>query len=167
MLALLVLATATLSACAPEPEPEPTPTAAFASEEEAFAAAEETYRVYTDALNAQYAGLESSDPQELLTGLALESDIETAELLRKNNVRLEGEAAVASFRGLNVNLKSVPQTITAVACLDATNTRVVDSSGQDVTPTSRADVTGLALKFVTDENGLLISESNVAEGSPC
>src|SRR5690606_38234156 len=43
---------ALLVGCSPEPDPTPTPTAAFASEEEAFAAAEETYRAYIDAFNA-------------------------------------------------------------------------------------------------------------------
>ncbi len=47
----LVLAAVTLSACAPTPTPSPTPTAAFASEEEAFAAAEEVYRAYIAASN--------------------------------------------------------------------------------------------------------------------
>lgn len=167
MLAFLALATVTLSACTPTPEPEPTQTAAFASEEEAFAAAEEVYRAYMDALNAQYAGTTSQDPQEFLIGLALESDIETAELLRENDMHLEGEAAVASFRGLSVNLKSVPQEVTALVCLNATNSRVVDSSGRDVTPMSRADVTGLTVIFVAVGEGLLISESNLAEESPC
>lgn len=45
-----------LTACTPEPEPTPTPP--FATEAEAFAAAEATYRAYVDALNA----VDLSDP---------------------------------------------------------------------------------------------------------
>ncbi len=50
LLIALAIAT-TVSACTPEPAPTPTPTG-FASEDEAFRAAEETYRAYVDALNA-------------------------------------------------------------------------------------------------------------------
>ncbi len=53
----LVLAAAVTTGCAPTPEPtEPTPL--FTSEDEAFAAAEETYRAYVDALNQ----VDLSDP---------------------------------------------------------------------------------------------------------
>ena len=41
-----------LVGCAPSSEPTPTPTG-FASEAEAFEAAEATYRAYVDATNAQ------------------------------------------------------------------------------------------------------------------
>lgn len=51
MLAVLALGVSALSACAPAPEPTPTPSPAFASEEEAFAAAEATFAEYVDALN--------------------------------------------------------------------------------------------------------------------
>ena len=44
--------------CQPEPEPSPTGPV-FATEEEAFAAAEETYRAYVDALNQ----VDLSDPE--------------------------------------------------------------------------------------------------------
>ncbi len=44
--------------CQPDPAPSPTGPA-FATEEEAFAAAEETYRAYVDALNQ----VDLSDPE--------------------------------------------------------------------------------------------------------
>ncbi|HOQ22628.1 MAG TPA: hypothetical protein PLN62_09415, partial [Microbacterium sp.] len=52
-----LLALALVTGCAPEPAPTPTPTG-FASDDEAFAAAEATYRAYVDALNA----VDLSDP---------------------------------------------------------------------------------------------------------
>lgn len=55
--ATLALALALTTACAPDPAPTPSPTG-FASQEEAFAAAEATYRAYVDALNA----VDLSDP---------------------------------------------------------------------------------------------------------
>ncbi len=58
--AVVVALAVTLGATACQPEPTPTPTGpAFASEDEAFAAAEETYRAYVDALNQ----VDLSDPE--------------------------------------------------------------------------------------------------------
>ena len=47
-----------MAACQPEPQPTPGGPV-FATEEEAFAAAEETYRAYVDALNQ----VDLSDPE--------------------------------------------------------------------------------------------------------
>ena len=54
---VLALVTGMATGCFAQPEPEETPP--FASEEEAFAAAEETYRAYVDALNQ----VDLSDPE--------------------------------------------------------------------------------------------------------
>ena len=54
----LALAVCVMTGCQPEPEPSPS-APAFATEEEAFAAAEETYREYVDALNQ----VDLSDPE--------------------------------------------------------------------------------------------------------
>ena len=54
---VLALALGLTTACQPEPSPSPS-APAFANEEEAFAAAEETYRAYVDALNQ----VDLSDP---------------------------------------------------------------------------------------------------------
>jgi hypothetical protein len=61
--ATLALALALTTACAPDPAPTPSPTG-FASQEEAFAAAEATYRAYVDALNA----VDLSDPATFEAG---------------------------------------------------------------------------------------------------
>ena len=54
----LALALGMTTACQPEPAPSPS-APVFANEEEAFAAAEETYRAYVDALNQ----VDLSDPE--------------------------------------------------------------------------------------------------------
>ncbi|MCB8044373.1 hypothetical protein JM654_09380 [Microbacterium oxydans] len=54
----MVLGVMVLAGCTPSPAPTPTPTAVFASEEEAFAAAEETFTEYVLALNE----IDTSDP---------------------------------------------------------------------------------------------------------
>ena len=56
---VLALVTGVATGCFAQPDPEPESTPLFASEDEAFAAAEETYRQYVDALNQ----VDLSDPE--------------------------------------------------------------------------------------------------------
>ncbi|QTV80967.1 hypothetical protein [Microbacterium sp. NIBRBAC000506063] len=79
------------------PEPEPTPTPLFSSEEEAFAAAEEVYRAYIDAMNDSRAGEEDINPNIFLTGVALELDREARATAESMGVRLVGERVVDSI----------------------------------------------------------------------
>lgn len=168
MLVLLAFAATTLpalSACTPTPEP--TPTAAFASEEEAFAAAEEVYREYNDAVNAQREDEGNGNPQKYLTALALESDIDATRILEDNGVHIEGQGKVASFSGLDSNLSATPATMSAHVCLDVGATRVIDEQGNDRTPLTRADLVALDVKFVMTEQTLLISASAESETNAC
>ncbi|CAH0167801.1 hypothetical protein SRABI121_01673 [Microbacterium sp. Bi121] len=160
MLALLAVAGATLSACTPAPAPSPTPTAAFASEEEAFAAAEETYRAYNDASNG------GDDTADFLTGAALDSDIETKRYLKENNLTLSGQSEIVSFSGTSADLDRLSR-IQARVCLDVSDSRVIDKNGNDVTPSNREDrwVLNVALTGTPDE--ILITNSTVAEGKSC
>ena len=164
---MVALAASSLVACAPEADPTPTPTAAFASKEEAFAAAEEVYRAYNDAANARIAGEAAPDPQDFLTGLALEADIATLELFRENQVHLEGEGKIAEFRGDRAEINRADATVSAVVCLDASETLVVDSDGNNVTPTDRPEVSTLAVTFSGTRDRLLIAQSELAETQQC
>lgn len=167
MLALLALAGATLSACAPTPEPTPTPTAAFASEEEAFAAAEETYRAYNDAGNARRNGDQDPNPQDFLTGTALNGDIDALNQLRTAGRHLIGEVAVASVKPVAADIGDGETQVDIIVCLDVTDTHVVDDDGTDVTPTSRDLLIAQAVSLIEVEQSLLISLEDSAEGEPC
>lgn len=151
MLALLMLAAGTLCACAPAPTPTPTPTAAFGSEDEAFAAAEEVYRAYNDAVNAQRNDESATDPQIYLTGLALESDVNANRVLNQNGIHIDGDGEVTSFNGGTANLGARPGRVTASICLDVSGTRVIDSEGLDVTPPDRLAVVALEVEFVMSD----------------
>jgi len=119
----MAVAGTALSACSPTAAPSPTPTAAFASEEEAFAAAEETYRAYNDA------GNQGDDASEFLTGEALDSHISTQNYLRENELSLDGASEIVSFEGTNALLDPIAK-IDVQVCLDVTGSRVIDASGQ-------------------------------------
>jgi len=165
-LALAVVAAA-LSGCAPAPEPTPTPTPAFASEEEAFAAAEEVYREYNEAVTARIAGASTPDPQDYLIGSALEADIDTLNLFNSRKIHLEGTSVVASFSGESADLSTAATTVVAAVCLDATRTRVVTDEGADVTPKDRPETSLLRVTFVSVDGRYQISNSELPEDPTC
>ncbi|MBW8762902.1 MAG: hypothetical protein JF592_09995 [Microbacterium sp.] len=157
-----LLMVAVLSGCTPEPEPTPTPTAAFASEEEAFAAAEEVYREYNSA-----ADRSDADTERFLTGPALDEYLEGAEYLDANGLTLGGETVVVSFTGDSVDAAGKVGRVTATACIDLSKSTVINSSGVNVTPPDRAPAWRFTLTFVGDQSGLLIEKSLGEEDPTC
>lgn len=151
-----------LAACAPEPAPTPTPTG-FASEEEAFAAAEATYRAYVEAGNQKRRTNDvSPQPTEFLTGEALTAEMKSRQHLADEGVALIGDIRISAIRRMEATSTSA----TIGACLDVSATQVVDSTGADVTPTTRDDYLGLTITAVWSADGALIS-STVASDEEC
>ncbi|MFJ4253858.1 hypothetical protein [Microbacterium sp. NPDC090003] len=159
-LALAVVAAA-LSGCALVPEPSPTPTAVFASEEEAFAAAEEVYRSYNEA------GNQGRDVTTFLVGRALEGELDTIRYLNQNKLTLDGPSEITSFKGTKVSGDDATQTIHSSLCLDVSATRVLDVDGADVTPSDRAEKMKLEVTFSFVDDELLISDSVTSEDQSC
>lgn len=166
-LGLLAVAAAMLTGCSPEPEPTLTPTAAFASEEEAFAAAEETYRAYNEAGNQRRQGQESPNPQEFLTGIALEGDIDSLTALQEQGLSTIGETDVSSFSGLEATFASGEVEISALVCLDVSNVRLLNGQGEDITPADRGDVVAQEVTLVGPATSLRISYESSAEVTRC
>lgn len=163
--AILALAVAcALGGCAPAPEPSPTPTPAFASEEEAFAAAEEVYRAYNDAVNAERRGDEKADPRDFLIGLALEGDTDARRVLASEGVTISGDGEVAEFTPLQAEFESGTVSIQVMVCLDVSGTAVLDENGVDVTPPDRQSRVPLRVTLEDSDHQLMVSEST-AEGS--
>lgn len=165
-LALAVVAAA-LSGCAPAPEPSPTPTAMFASEEEAFAAAEEVYRAYNEAGNARIAGESSPDPQDFLVGEALEADLDGVRFLQEEGLLLAGVSTLSSFTGVDVAGLNGDPTVQAHVCLDGRELRVVDANGSDVTPSDRDEVVAQLVTFVRVDDQLKITTESDASAKEC
>lgn len=163
----LTAALGCLSACAPTPVPTATPTAAFASEEEAFAAAEEVYRAYNDALNESRTMTAGADPQRFLTGLALESDLEASRYFDEHGLEVAGEGVISRFDGIHATLSISESEVTARVCLDVSNTQVFDADGNDVTPANRPTRLPLEVMFVRTAATLLISNESLIEGEAC
>lgn len=163
--ALLMIAG--LSGCTPEPEPTPTPTAAFASEEEAFAAAEEVYRAYIDASNH----VNVSDPEtfeplfDLASGDFEAADRKSLSELHAENYTLRGSVSMAHFDGVS---SAYPyDVITATICVDVSKSDVVDSSGNSVVPTTRPDMNPLRVTFRQSDDSLLIDRADREEAAKC
>jgi hypothetical protein len=153
------------SGCQPEPAPSPS-AAAFATEAEAFAAAEETYRAYVDALNQRRSDpLSSQDPQVFLTGPALEVDIDTQQQLDQSGLTLVGSSEIASVN--HVSAATDTGAVILEVCLDSTDTRVLDSAGQDVTPMDREAISLIAVDFSLVGGVLLIEESMTRQVGEC
>lgn len=165
--AVVTVAMSALVGCSPDPQPSPTPTAAFASEEEAFAAAEEVYRAYNDALNAAHAGDSTARPDQYLTGLALKSDLDAERFAENRNLSIVGEGKVVRFSGESAEISASDAAIEARVCLDVSDTHVVNGSGLDVTPADRPIRLPLAVSFTGSADLIQISNSTLIEGEKC
>lgn len=153
-----------LSACTPEADPTPTPTktAAFATDEEAFAAAEETYRAFIRE-NSRVDGNEDA----LLGGIALEEHLKAEEQLKDAGVRGMGEARVKSFVVVPSSLSTDRTSLTAEACVDISDVRVVDDSGEDVTPNGRPNIIATRVEMELSGGRFLIFKDLDRENEEC
>jgi len=159
---VLVVA-ATLTACSPTP----TPTPVFASEDEAFAAAEATYRTFTARLNQ----LDTADPAtfvplfELSSGEFERADRRAYATMHANGVVVTGDTKVLSFVGTRSS--AMFAVVEATVCLDVSAVAVVDAAGVSQVDPDRPDVYALNITFVAERKRLLIDSAEVNEATKC
>lgn len=166
MLALLALAATALSACTPTPEPTPTPSAAFASEEEAFAAAEEVYRAYMDAFNQ----VDLRDPStfepvfQYSTGDYLSSEKESLSQLHAEGHLRDGAIKIVTFEG---TVYDGGDHVEAITCNDVSATTFTDEDGTNLVPKDRPDRYALLLTLVVADSALRIESATPTEDPGC
>ncbi|MFB8147318.1 hypothetical protein ACFC1W_11310 [Microbacterium sp. NPDC056003] len=162
---------AILAGCAPASEQAPTSTGAFADEAEAFAAAEETYRAYVDALNA----VDLSDPATFedvyawTTGELNTQERQQLSQMHADGWVVDGSTVITNFVGDELNADELP-TVVATVCSNVEGVTVVDAEGNSVVGSDRPEVYTLTVNFDSDSTsptGLLISSSNAIESSTC
>jgi hypothetical protein len=159
-IAVAALVGAALTGCAGSPEPHESTTTPM-SDEEAFAAAEETYRAYVDAVNARRVDEHSTPPpQDFLIGEALEADLETSRQLEQQGLRILGETEVTV-----TNFRRIGSGVELLACLDVSETRVINEAGEDVTPTDRAGSQAVTVTVDQVNDFFAIAQSFTAEAS--
>ncbi|MGW9628220.1 hypothetical protein [Microbacterium sp. NPDC055521] len=158
-----------LSACTPEakPTPKPTKTAAFATDEEAYAAAEETYRAFIEAQNSvDLANDNSFEAIYDLTADAAYSAIrESLTQLQAAGVTMTGSSVITGVRPLEANLASGG--VTMHVCVDVSATDLLDASGVSIVPASRADIQSLVVDFGVQESGELKITRTTGDEAPC
>jgi hypothetical protein len=141
------------SGCAPsgpQPTPRPSPSATplFESDEEALAAAEEAYAAYL-RVSDQITSEGGVNPERVdpLIGDDIRPGVhESFAKYRDRNIRTTGATSLnfVSLQSVQVDRHTV---IDAYICIDVSEVRVVDSSGADITPESRASLVPLVVTF--------------------
>jgi hypothetical protein len=142
---VLALAAGAVTGCgSPTPSPTPSATPAFATEEEAFAAAEATYRAYVEALNA----VDLSDPATFepvyawTTGDANAGARESFSQMHADGWTVGGQSTVALFQ-----LHDYAEDIVADVCLDVSLVTVVDASTTSMVDPERSNVQAMRVRF--------------------
>jgi hypothetical protein len=165
-----LLSAAALTGCTPGASPAPTPTstptstAIFASEDEALAAATDVYQEYL-AVSDQVSSDGGTDPERLRPFLADAywlTEEASIEQLRAAGVHTDGNSSFDSAE--LVEISDDMNVVTVRLCADVSNIRIVDSSGEDITPSDRTDRIPLEVEFavdMADTRSLLIARSDV------
>lgn len=165
--AVTALTLGTLTGCASEPEPTPSATPAFASEAEAFAAAEEVYRAYNEALNRVDQDPRAEDPLRYLAGEALEVAISDIDTLASAGLDVVGAATLTVFDGEMADIEGQGATIVAFVCLDVSGVTLIDAAGTNVTPPERGNIVATRVTFSGGAEQLLITKESSAEAESC
>ena len=165
--AVAAAAIAFLVGCSPTPSPTPTPTAIFASQDEAFAAAEQTYQDYNDALN----NVDLTNPKTFdtvfsyTTGEFEATDRENLSAMHAKHLEITGANRVVGFLGLRVDEKD--ERVEARVCVDVSEVNIVDRSGASYVDPDRADVYVIDVTFVVEHDELVIQTASNSGASSC
>lgn len=166
-LGVLTLTVGMLAACAPTPEPTPTPTALFSSDEEAYAAAEETYRAYTDATNLT----DFADPETFeavfswLAGPAESTTRENYSSLHADKITRSGDSTFDSYTPVS----NADELVTVRLCIDVSDVQLRNEAGDSIVPSDRPARQPIEVEFVdaSTSTGLVIRSSIAAEEFEC
>lgn len=166
-----MLGVGALAGCGPtDPSPTPTPTG-FASEEEAFAAAEATYRAYVDALNQ----VDLSDPSTFeevyrwTTGDANAAIRTSLSSMAAENWTVSGESAVTVVEPSPIYEADDKAMVSLAVCVDVSGVDVIDADGVSQVESDRRDEEPLTVSLMhspTAPYGALIESFDGREGEP-
>ncbi|PVW03452.1 hypothetical protein DEA06_13090 [Microbacterium sp. Gd 4-13] len=157
-----------MGGCSVTPEPEET-TPAFATEEEAFAAAEQTYRAYVDALNQ----VDLSDPETfepvfaLTTGELNTSDRRGLSTYHADQVAKSGESTITDLQRESADLEN--GIIHFSVCLDVSTVELTELSGESIVDPDRVPVQSLRVTVEgprTAAGSLQVSSVSGRSGEP-
>jgi len=156
----------TTTGCFAQPDPEPAPL--FSSEEEAFAAAEETYRAYVDALNQ----VDLSDPETFeevyawTTGDANAGERKSLSGMHADGWVVSGKTTVESVSPGSID-DEIDPTIVIHACINVGLVEVYDATGISQVAEDRPDTQSQTVSLTgaaESPTGLLIAEVEGGSG---
>ncbi|MCB1297589.1 MAG: hypothetical protein KDB08_01230 [Microthrixaceae bacterium] len=166
----LALAAAAMGGCAgPASPPPPEPAPLFASDEEAFAAAEATYRAYEDALNQ----VDLADPYtfeavfDLTVGDYNARERKNLSQLHADGVTKTGESTLTLV--LPRSVAGARDQLELVACRDVSEVALVDRAGVSMVHPARSNVQPLTVFLEGDAagmRGLRVSHVVARDGEP-
>ena len=167
--AAVLLGMLALSGCVegdPLPTLPPTPSATpiFASEEEALAAAEEAYAAYSEVsdLIANDGGVDPERIAPFVTDEQLQNELDTAAYYRDHGIHSVGSVTVIKTVLQQANESVGTVEVAVYVCLDVESVRVLDNSGNDVTPSDRDPITALEVVLQGDAaDSLLVASSDL------
>ncbi len=158
-----------LTGCMPDAEPEPT--APFATEAEAFAAAEATYRAYVDALNQ----VDLADPETFeavyawTTGDANAGARESFSQMHADGWTVSGHSSIIETIPVDATLSDAVR-VSVISCLNVSEVELVDDNGESMVSPDRPDVQDVLVVAVEDDassTGLVIERLDGTEGDEC
>lgn len=167
LVATVTLAVA-LSACTPAAAPTPTPSpTGFASKEEAFAAAEATYRAYIGALN----NVDLSDPATFEPLFSLTAG-DLNDLDKKSFSRLHAAGSVVTGSTEVVSITPIDASDDEVrlsVCLDVSEVGLTDSQGNSLVEKDRPDLRAEIATVEREPSGKLklVGIGDGPEGNQC
>lgn len=143
--AVAAAAVAFLVGCSPTPSPSPTPTAVFASQDEAFAAAEQTFERYTEATNST----DLSNPETFdavytwLIGDALSSARENYSQFHAAGIERSGTSGFDTVTPIEYSKDVVILRL----CLDVSAVQLLLPDGSSAVPEDRRPRQPLEVEF--------------------
>ena len=153
--ASLLLTSIVVTACAASPEGESaSPTPMFASDEEAFAAAEAPYRAYVDASNQ----VDLSDPTtfdaalELSAGDLNAADRKVLSAKHADGYTLSGQTVVESITMSDIS--TLRDNVALAVCLNVSQVDVRDAAGNSSVDPGRNPVQALRVSFAPNPRNL-------------
>lgn len=164
----LALAALVVTGCVGEPDPAPS-TPAFTTEAEAFAAAEQTYRNYVDALNH----VDLSDPRtfeavyQWTTDDANAADRKSLSRMHAEELTVDGETRAPVIETLTE--VSTESDVKLAVCLDVSDVQLTAPDGTSAVPPDRVNVQSRLVTLeanAVSETKMLIATFEAREGEP-